>query len=296
MMKKSFLERLFLISVYILMILIMFLCAYPFYYLFIYSISDPMKAYGNAFFLPAGLNFDAYIGIIKINYIANAAFISIARTVIGTVITVFCSALYAYILNQKLLPKRKLIYRFVVITMYFNAGLIPWYMTMKTLGLRNNFLLYVLPSAISAFAVVLIRTYLQSLPMSLEESAKLDGAGYFRIFTDIILPISKPIIATIAIFAATAQWNNWADNYFLVPSHSLRTLQLVLYDYLAESSRMSQLTGESILNMASTKKIVITPESIKAAITIVVTLPVILVYPFLQKYLAKGLMIGAIKG
>lgn len=294
-MKKSLLQKVFITVDYIIMTIITFLFVYPFYYLFIYSISAQDKAYGNVFVIPVGLDFGSYIGIFKIQYIYNAIFISISRTVLGTILTVICSTFFAFMLKQKDMPFRKLIYRFVIVTMYFSPGLIPWYLTMRLLGLRNNFLLYILPSLVIPFYVVIVRTYLSEMPDSLEESAKIDGAGFFEIFFKIIIPVSKPIIVTVAIFAAIAQWNAWADTYFLVSIDSLKTLQLVLYEYLMEATRMAQLTMDQISSMAM-KTTAVTPESIKMAVTIIVAVPILIVYPLFQKHIAKGLMIGAIKG
>ena len=295
-LKPSSWDRAFIVADYAVMTVLMLVCLYPFYYLIIYSLSEPGKAYGHVFLIPYALSLETYLGVFSINFISRAMIVSVARTLIGTAITVSCSALLAYVLNQRELPRRKLLYRLLVITMYFNAGLIPWYMTLRMLGLRDTFWLYILPGAVSAFFVVLNKTYFQSIPPSLEESAKIDGAGWFRVFTGIIVPLSKPILMTTVIFGAVNQWNSWADNYFLAPSRSLRTLQLVLYDYLMESARMSQLSADALYNLMETRRLVITPEAIKAAITVIVTTPIILLYPFLQKHLAKGLMIGAIKG
>jgi len=205
---------------------------------------------------------------------------------------------FAFFVTKDELPCRKLIYRLLIITMYFNAGLIPWYITMKMLHLNNSFLLYIIPYAISPFYVVLLKTFIEQLPMSLEESARIDGAGHFTIFIKIICPLSIPIIATIAVFSAVMQWNTWFDNFFLVQNPRLRTLQLVLYNYLNEANNIAmQIKNENALEAGiRTNKITITPQAIKMTITMVVTLPIIFVYPFMQKYFVKGIMMGAIKG
>jgi ABC-type glycerol-3-phosphate transport system permease component len=178
--------------------------------------------------------------------------------------------------------------------MYLNAGLIPWYLVMRLYKLNNSFFLYIIPSAIVAYYVVLLKTYIEQLPQSLEESAKLDGAGYLTIFIKIIFPLSTPIIATIAVFASVGQWNTWYDNYFLVQNPQLRTLQLILYDYLNEANAIAQASIEDInRGMAVTE---LTPTSVRMTITMVATLPILFVYPRMQRYFIKGIMMGAVKG
>ncbi|MEK0313881.1 carbohydrate ABC transporter permease [Cohnella sp. 56] len=279
---------------YVVLSLLIVVTIYPFYYIFIYSISDSIEAQKGVTIWPTGFSLEAYRTTASLPGIIDAAVVTISRTVIGTVITVFCCALFAYLITKEELPFRKAIYRFVLVTMYFNAGFIPWYLTMKTYGLQNNFLLYVLPSALVGFNVILIKTFIEQLPASLEESAKIDGAGYFRIFASIIFPLSMPIIATIAVFAAVGQWNTWFDNYFLVENPKLQTLQLVLYNFLNQSSNLSNMTTEQ-LNRGDLVR-TLTPQSIRMTITMLVTLPIVLVYPLLQRYFVKGIMMGAVKG
>lgn len=275
-------------------IVVTLLCIYPFYYIFIYSISDPQQALKGIVFLPRGLTDFNYATIFKLDNILNSFGISIMRTVIGTVLTVVCSTWFAYAVTKNELYCRKLVYRFLVITMYFNAGLIPWYLTMKELGLRNNFLLYILPTAVGAFYVVLLKTFIEQLPQALEESAMIDGAGHITIFSKIVFPLSMPIIATIAVFSAVSQWNSWQDNFFLVSDDRLQTMQMILYKYLNEAQQIVNSSSIQALNSGILTKL--SPVSIKMTITMVVTIPIMLVYPFLQRYFVKGIMLGAIKG
>ena len=186
-------------------------------------------------------------------------------------------------------------------TLYFNSGLVPWFLTMKMFKLSESFLLYVIPSAVSAYYTVLFKTFMEQLPSSLEESAKLDGAGTITVFSRIIFPLSKPIVATIAVFAAVAQWNSWFDNYVLVARSSLKTLQLVLYEALNRASAIAAdvrrgggAMGSAALRSAATVEI--TPQSIRMTITMVVTLPILFIYPLMQRHFIKGIMLGAIKG
>jgi ABC-type glycerol-3-phosphate transport system permease component len=193
---------------------------------------------------------------------------------------------------------RRFIYRLVVITMYVNSGLIPWFLTMKMYGLSNNIWVYIVPRAISAYYVILLKTFMEPLPASLEESAELDGAGILTVFTRIIFPLSKPILATIAVFAAVTQWNSWFDNLILVTRADLKTLQLTLRDVLNRASalakQMNQSGSGSSMEIASTMDI--TPTSVRMTMTMIVTLPILFVYPFMQRYFIKGIMLGAIKG
>lgn len=282
---------------YLLMTSFFIITIYPLYYIFIYSISDPVLAQKGVYLYPVGVTLSNYKTIFMLNGIWNAALISVLRTVIGTVITVVCCTFFAYLVTQEDLPCRKFFYRFLVITMYLNSGLIPWFLTMKAYHLDNNFLLYVVPGAVSAYYVILIKTYQEQLPHALMEAAKIDGAGYITIFLKIVLPLSLPIVATIAVFASVGQWNSWQDNFFLVQSDNLETLQLMLYNFLNQANQIAQRSMEDMNRMVANQQAPkITPETVRMTITMVVTLPILFVYPFMQKYFVKGIMIGAIKG
>lgn len=287
-------DLIFNLSNYVLLILLLMVTVYPFYYIFIYSISDSFEAQKGVFLWPAGFSLESYQAAFRLKGLTDAAIVSIARTVLGTIITVLCSAFFAYLITKREMPFRKLIYRFILVTMYFNAGFIPWYLTMKAYGLQNNFLLYILPSALIGFYIILIKTFMEQIPPSLEESAKMDGAGYFKIFVYIIFPLSMPIIATIAVFAAVGQWNTWFDNFFLVSDPKLQTLQLLLYNFLSQTNSLAGMTGEELTRNGQVR--VMTPQSVQMTITMLVTLPIVVVYPFLQRFFVKGIMLGAVKG
>jgi putative aldouronate transport system permease protein len=185
-------------------------------------------------------------------------------------------------------------YGSVLVTMYISPGLIPWYITMKEYGLKNNFLIYVLPGMIVAFYIVLIKTYMEELPAALEESAMVDGASYYQILFKIIIPLSVPVLATVAIFNAVGQWNSWVDNLYLASDPKLQTLQLLLYSFVnQQNAAMSMVTSNS---MSSQNMVILTPTSVQMTITMVATLPILLIYPFLQRYFLKGLVLGAVKG
>lgn len=291
-MKKSIAEKSFECLNITILFIIGTIAFYPFYYIFIYSISSPDLAARGLTLLPRGLTLSNFTTIFNIDGIFWAFFISSSRTLIGTILTLAGSSLMAYGLSKDLLPLRRFMYRAILLTMYISSGLIPWYITMKALGLKNNFLLYVLPGTVIAFYVVLLKTYFEQLPPSIEESAMVDGAGYFTILRKLILPMSRPILATVALFTAVGQWNSWTDNLYLCSIPRLQTLQLMLLNFLQSNSENAY--SQKIVNVAQVAKI--TPTSVRMTITIVVVLPIFLVYPFLQKHFVKGILLGAVKG
>ena len=272
------------------------ICIYPFYYIFIYSLSDSSEvARKSIFLLPAGFTINNYLEIFKLNGILHAFFISASRTIVGTLLTVFFSSILAYSLTKKKLVFRNIIYKIIVISMYINAGLIPWYIIMLKLGMKNNYMAYILPFIVSPFLLILVKTYIEQIPPAIEESAIVDGAGYFTIFMKIILPLCKPILAAIAVFSAVGQWNSWVDNFFLATDSNLMTLQLTVLNYLRQADALAQqaMNGASMSNV---KTVVLSSMSIRMTITMVVTIPIIIVYPILQKHFVKGIMLGAVKG
>ena len=272
---------------FFLLIVFAFLCVYPLYFIFINSISGADAVVRGVYILPEDFSLEFYKSL------PNSIVVSVARTVLGTALTVICSSFLGYMVTQSELPMRKWVYRFVVATMYFNAGLIPWYILMVNLGLKNNFLLYILPSAVGAYYVVLSKTYIESIPASVEESAKIDGAGVLTIYARLILPMSMPIIACLIVFCAVNQWNAWSDNFYLVSDPKLSTLQYQLYMNLAnESSNVTNTTSSSsLLRSKATTEL-----GLRYALSMLTVLPILLVYPFMQKYFVKGIMLGAVKG
>ena len=271
-----------------------FICFYPFYHIFLYTLSIPTQTYRGVYLLPVGFTLQNYIQVFKGTNLGMAAFISLSRTVVGTAVTIFFTSMFAYLMTQPKLKFRSAIYRMVIFTMYVGAGLIPWYILMKTLGLKNSFLLYIIPSALDSYFLILIKTYIEQLPPSLQESAMIDGAGPFKVFLRIVLPLCTPILATAAIFNAVGQWNTWQDNFFLVDSKNLQTLQIMLLTFIQGQS--ANQTSLAAMMRADQIKVKITPMSVTMTVTMVVTLPIIIVYPLFQKYFVKGIMIGAIKG
>lgn len=280
---------------YILLCIVLVLCLYPFYYVFIYSISDPQKAIGGVYLFPKGFTLATYSNVFRLDNLFHSLFISVLRTVTGTVLTLFCCAMFAFLLSRKEMRFRIVIYRFVVATMYLNAGLIATYLTYAALELKDNFLVYILPTAISGFYIVLIKTFMEQLPSAVEEAATIDGAGYLTLFFKIVLPMSMPVLATIAIFSAVTQWNTWVDTLMYISDKRLYTAQYVLYNFLNRADAIAEAIRTSG-RVDGAPAQAMTPQAIKMTITMVITLPILFVYPFFQRFFVKGLLLGAVKG
>lgn len=275
--------------------ILLLLCAYPFYYILLQSLSDPDEASRHVVALyPLGFTLRNYAEVFELPGLFLALWISVARTAAGTIVTLFFSSILAYTLTKRELAGRTFFYRVAVTSMYLNAGLIPWYITMRNYHLNDTFLLYILPSAVSVFSVILIKTFMEQIPPALEESALVDGAGYMRIFIQIMLPLSKPVMAAVAVFAAVGQWNMWMDNLLLVGSSRLNTLQYVLLQYLNQADVIAQSARDG--GGAGITGYQLTPFSLRMTVTMVVTIPVLLVYPVIQRHFVSGIMLGAVKG
>jgi putative aldouronate transport system permease protein len=227
----------------------------------------------------------------------DAAVISVSRTLIGTLLTVIATAFLGYMFTRETLWHRKFWYRFVIVTMYFNAGIIPWFLTMRNLHLTNNFWGYILPTIVSPFYIILAKTFVESIPKELQQAAEIDGAGTMKVFYSVIMPVIKPIMATVAIFAAVSQWNAFQDTLLLMTDNKLYSLQFILYQYINQASSLKQLVNSSSGSaVAQSIATVQTATSIRMTVTIIVVAPILLIYPIFQRYFVKGIMIGAVKG
>ena len=292
-------DKVISVVTYIVYAFFAFVCAYPFYYIIINSISaNNLSERGKVLFWPMEIHFKNYTRLTSIPGLLDAAKISVLRTVIGMALTVLIAAFLGYMFTRQTLWRRKLWYRFVAITMYFNAGIIPWVLCMRNLGLNNNFWGYILPMVIQPFYIILCKTYCEAVPRELQEAAEIDGAGTLKVFFRIMLPVIKPILATIAIFAAVNQWNSFQDTLLLMTDEKLFTLQFQLYQYINKASSLKALvnTNTSSSSMAAILAQSATATSIRMTVTVVVVLPVMMVYPFFQRFFTKGIMIGAVKG
>ena len=273
-------------------LVIITLCLYPLWYIFIQSLSSGPLAV-NAVAWPINFTLKNYADVFKSGDVPHAFLISVLRTSIGTACTLLACMLLGYLFSKEDMPLRKVMYRILIITMYVSGGLIPTYLVYKAYRLTNSFLVYILPAVVDAYYVILIKTYVEQLPISVEESAMIDGAGTMCIFLKIILPMSLPIVATIAIYASVGQWNSWFDNHiYAISNKKILTLQYMLYRYLQEAESMVRELKERDPGAA----VPITPRGVRMTVTMITVVPVLCIYPFFQRYLIKGLMIGAVKG
>lgn len=272
------------------------ICIFPFYYLFICTISDPaLVEVGKIVFLPKGLTLKNYREVLRLPNLANAAMVTLGRTVLGTASNLLVTAYLAYFFTKTEMWGRKFWYRMVVATMYFSAGMIPVYLNNKMLGLLNTFWIYIIPGLVGVYNMILVKTSMESIPAELEESAVLDGAGYLTRFTRIILPLQKPILATVGLFTAVNHWNDFFTTQLYITRPKLYTLQFLLYEFQNQVKNAATLIN-SASEAAGAGGSNIQPTGIRLTLTAIVIIPIMLVYPFIQKYYVKGVMIGAVKG
>ncbi|OGO80864.1 MAG: hypothetical protein A2Y21_04180 [Clostridiales bacterium GWC2_40_7] len=284
-------DRLFDFANCIFMIIVFIIMFYPFLYVFEYSVSNPALLTGGLLIIPKGFTLSSYLVLLTRGDVLSGLTISIARTVMGPFGMLFVTAMAAYVITKDYLIGIKFFRKFFVFTMYVSGGIIPSYVLMKSLHLTNNFFVYILPVLLSAFNLILIKTYIEDLPKSLEESAIIDGANEATVFFRIIFPLCTPILAAVCLFAAIGQWNSFIDTQlYNSMNRNLYTLQYVLYNYLAAIT----LSLDQAKN--NDKGLIATPESLKMAITAITMIPILIIYPFIQKYFISGLLIGAVKG
>ena len=276
------------IVVWILLLIIFFITAYPFWYVIVASFSDGYDFMrGGVYLWPRVFTLDNYKNLLSQDIWTNAFLVSFARTIVGTFLTVCMTCLISYTLSRKELMFGK-VYRFLVVfAMYVSGGLIPYYIVLRNLHLINTFWVYVIPSMLNLFFIIVGMNFFGSIPISVIESAKLDGASELKVLIRIVLPVSTPFIATLALFSAVNQWNSWLDSAYYVSSESLRT---AAYRMLAE---INQSTGSSVTG--GTIKTQSTTLTTQATAMVTSMLPIMCVYPFLQKYFVQGMMIGAVK-
>lgn len=277
-------------NVFNIFVLSMFtlICVYPFYYLIINSFSDNnAAAAGEVMWWFKGFHLQNYKDVLGLDGLATAAWISVARTVIGTVLTVLASAYLGFMFTQQKMWARSFWYRFVVITMYFNAGLIPMFITMKNLHLTNNFWVYILPAVVQPFNIILVKTYIESIPASLQEAAEVDGAGTLTVFYKIVLPMCTPILATVGIFSAVNQWNSFQDTLIYMTDSKLYSLQYLLYTYINQASALANSVKANAANVSALASAA-TPTSIRMTVSVIVVLPIMFTYPFFQRFFVKG--------
>lgn len=285
--KRNLGDRIFDAANYVFLSLLIIITLYPFYFIFVASISDPlqlMKSTGLMLW-PKGFNISGYALVFKNPNIVTGYTNTLIYVFFGTSLNVFLTLLAAYVLSRKWMYGRNIFMGFITFTMFFQGGLIPSYLVVKNLGLIDNRLVMILPTAVVVWNIIIMRTFFNTIDDSMEESAKMDGAGDFTVLFKVMLPIALPAVAVTVLFYAVGHWNAWFNALIYFKKREFYPLQLFLREIL--------LQGQS-QDMAEAKDMLY--ENIKYATVIVSTVPILLLYPFLQKYFVKGMMVGAIKG
>ncbi len=291
--RKSMSDKLFDVTVYAVAIVVTIVTLYPFLNVLAISLNDSVDSVrGGITIYPRDFTLKNYEMIFGYEGLIQGFKISGLRTIVGTLLGLASASMLAFTLSRPDFQGRRFVSVFLALTMYVSGGLIPGYILMRDLGLINTFAVYVLPGLVSAFNVFVIRSFIDGLPYALQESAKLDGANDFTIYWRIILPLTKPALATIALFLAVGQWNAWFDTYLYNSSNeALTTLQFELMKVLQSTTQGTDYRSQNMSQLMAT----VSPESVKMAITMVVTVPILVVYPFLQKYFVGGMTLGSVK-
>ncbi len=274
------------VVIYLALIFVGLICLFPLMYVFSVSLTPITEVYENGGFvlIPKEITFDAYYSILTSSGIPRALQVTVAISTVGTLFSVFLTILAAYPLSRKDLPGRKFLVQFFVFTMLFSGGTIPTYLVVKALGLTGSYLSLIIPTAISTYNMLVMKAFYESLPLELSEAARIDGAGEFSVLCKIIIPLSKPVVMTVGLFYLVSYWNTYFSALMYITEDTMQPLQIVLRRLLAASSSLQNVDQV----MPST--------TLQMAAVIVSCVPVLIVYPFLQKYFTKGMVLGAVKG
>lgn len=291
--KRSLEERIFEVCNIIFMCFLMFITLYPLWHVAMASISDggELMAHTGALFKPLGFSLEAYKMVMKNPMVSRGYLNTIFVVVAGVALNILMTSLGAYFLSRKDVFWKKYIMMGIVFTMFFSGGLIPFYFTVKDLHLDNTLAALIIPGMISTFNLIIMRTAFLAIPDSLEESAKIDGAKHLTILFKIMLPLAGPTVAVLVLYYGVAHWNAWFNAMIFLRKRELFPLQLILREILIQNTATDSVIGNGAGDDAAKAA-----ETIKYAIIIVATLPILFIYPFLQKYFTKGVMIGAVKG
>lgn len=289
--KRTLGDYVFDFIIYLVMLVVFVVSLYPFWYVVMYSFSTSGSIGARPLLYPKGFTVDAYRLLLTVDKIPHALLISVARSVLGPALSILVTAMAAYALMNRDLVGRSFFVKLLMITMYFSSGMIPSYLLMSEIGLTGTFWVYIIPGLFGVYNMVLIKTYMESLPDGLAESAMIDGANDFVIFFRIVFPLSKPVLAAVLLFLCIGQWNSYSDTMIYNSSQTeLHTLSYVLMNFIqTSSSSVEDARQKAQLNN-------INSTSLKMAMTVITTIPIMLVYPMLQKNFAKGILIGSIKG
>jgi putative aldouronate transport system permease protein len=276
-----------------LMLVFAFLVVYPFYNQLVISFNQGIDAQrGGVYFFPRAFTLDSYAWLFKNNKLLTGAVVSVMRVAVGTSTCLFASALLGYITVIRYFSGRRFMRILLLVTMYFGGGMIPTYLLMLKLGLLNTFTIYWLPYLISPYYMLIFSSYLSQVPDSLFEAARVDGATELRIFFQIVVPVSVPVLAAVSIYLAVGQWNQWFDNMLYNTKGTWDTLQMYLRRMLLQSEIALKMQAEAV---AYHRFMTMTPQTIKAATTMIVTIPILVAYPFFQRYFIGGITLGSVK-
>lgn len=291
-MKRTNGERIFNVFNIIILTFTALISVYPLVYTLSLSLSSMAEASKIGFHIyPKEISLAAYKMVLAKEEVYTGYFNTVFRTVFGTVLTVTMTSMMAYPLSKPYMPNSRLYTLLLIFTMVFDAGMVPGYLLIKALHLQNNRLVYILPGLVGAYNIIVVKSYFKSLPANISESARIDGANEFGILFRIIMPLSKPVLATVAMWVAVAHWNTWIDSMLYMSDKNKQVLQIFLQRIVKENQ--SDLVESSWMNASVTDY---TAETVKSATIIVSILPILLVYPFIQKYFVKGIMLGSVKG
>jgi putative aldouronate transport system permease protein len=293
-------DRFFDLIIYTIVVFVAIITVYPFLNVLAVSFNDSIDTVrGGITIWPRRFTVHNYERLLQNLNLIGAAAMSVLRTVVGATLTTISTILVGYALSRREFVLRKLITTLLVITMYISGGLIPQYMLYRSLGLLNNFWVYILPTLAQAFNIIIVRTFIRSQPDSFVESGRLDGANEFRIIFSIVLPLIMPVVAVVVLFVSVNQWNSWVDTYiFASRNEALTTLQFELQKRIAsamQSMRQVQESSQEAIRDAELGGTVVLPRSVRAAMTMMTVFPIVMVYPFLQRFFVSGIIIGGLK-
>ncbi|WP_152396140.1 carbohydrate ABC transporter permease [Paenibacillus guangzhouensis] len=290
-------DRIMYIFIYAFLILLTFVTFYPFWNALVISFNKGMDtAMGGVTFWPRSFSLENYEVVFKDKRLLNGFGVSVLRTIIGTILSILMTSIFAFGLSKKELMGRKYYMILCIITMYFSGGLIPSFLLIRSLGLMNSFWVFIIPGLISVWNMIIFRTFFNGLPAGLEESAKIDGCGNWGTFFRIVLPLSGPVIATLSLFTAIYHWNDWFTPSIYITNENLLPIQTMLKQILNSnimSEQMSNLDAAAQSQMSKMQSV--TSKSLSMATMMVATLPIIMVYPFVQKFFVKGVLVGSLK-
>ncbi len=292
--KKTLNDRIFNTANTLLMLLVIFITLYPFWHTLVGSFNEGIDYMrGGVHFWPRKFSTENYRIVFINESIINSYMVTLLRTITGIITHLLVTSVFAYAFSRKILMGKRIYAIICLIPMFFSGGLIPTYLLYKSLGLLDNFLVYIIPGMFSFWNVLIFQAFFRGIPDSIIESAKIDGAGEYRIYVTLILPLSKPVLAAIALFVGVFHWNSFFDSMMFTSSEGLQTIQLFLMKIIRTKEAAATML-ESVSSGSEYRKT--TSTTIQLATMMVTTAPIIALYPFLQKYFVKGIMIGSIKG